>query len=329
MEGVMKRIISLFIILATFMLLMCSCSLLPEELQLCEVNFYVDGQLYETKSVTFGQTVKMPQAPSRANEIFVAWCTAESIAYRYDFSKKVTSDINLYAYFTLDATSMTNMITKQTIKSLVTIENKCYNTSNGSWGETNAEISQGSGVVIDISGGYCYVLTNCHVVANPKGYAKQSFTVEDPWGNKYEAQIYKHKSKQNYAVSEDFDLALLWFEYDEPSKNGLEEITFGQDPRKNDFVAALGTPEGLQNALTYGRVLEYQQISTGNDSSLQKVKFDVIVHNAPLNHGSSGGALINTHGHLVGINFAGYSDGQYGCTIPISKVLEFLNIYVY
>ena len=195
----MKRIISLFIILATLLLLMSSCSLLPEELGICRVNFYVDGELYETSKVTYGQTVSMPQIPSKTNMLFVTWCTDETLAYRYDFSNKVTSDINLYAGFTINSISMTNMITEQTLKSIVTIENKCYNTVGGSLVETNSEIFQGSGVVIDISGGYCYVLTNNHVVKKEEGFTNQYFTVEDAWGNKYDAQIYKGLNKKDYA----------------------------------------------------------------------------------------------------------------------------------
>ena len=325
----MKRIISLFIIFATLSILICSCSLLPEEIGTCQVNFYVDGQLYDTKTVVYGQNVKMPDTPNKQNEIFVSWCQDQLGEYPFDFSKKVTYNMDLYAHFTIDAVSMTNMITSQTIRSIVTIENKCYNTVNGSVIESSAAISQGSGVVIDISGGYCYVLTNNHVVENPDGFAKQSFTVEDPWGNRYEAQIYKGKTKPSQAMSADYDLALLYFKYSETTEEGLEEIAFGEDPKLNEYIATIGTPSGLQNTLTYGQVLAYQPIKAGEDSTLQKITFDIIVHSAHMNHGSSGSALVNTHGQLVGINFAGYNDGTYGCTIPISKVIEFLNIFVY
>ena len=130
-------------------------------------------------------------------------------------------------------------------------------------------------------------------------------------------------------MSEEYDLALLCFRYNPTDKHMLEEIGIGEDPKVHDYVVALGTPSGLKNAITYGSVLEYGQIKAGDDESLKKVKFDVVIHNAPLDHGSSGGARLNTGGYLVGINFAGYNDGTYGCSIPISKVLEFLNVYVY
>ena len=322
----MKRIISLFIILATLLLLMSSCSLLPEELGICRVNFYVDGELYETSKVTYGQTVSMPQIPSKTNMLFVTWCTDETLAYRYDFSNKVTSDINLYAGFTINSISMTNMITEQTLKSIVTIENKCYNTVGGSLVETNSEIFQGSGVVIDISGGYCYVLTNNHVVKKEEGFTNQYFTVEDAWGNKYDAQIYKGLNKKDYAMSDSYDLALICFKYTKTGQSNLDEIAFGNDPKVNDYIATLGTPEGLQNAITYGRVLQYYQMTS---SDTLNIEFEVIIHDAPITHGSSGGALINTAGQLVGINFGGFNEGVYGGSIPISKVIEFLNIYVY
>ena len=325
----MKKIISLFIVFALIVGLACGCSLIPEDLQKCNVNFFVDGQLYETKTVSLGQSVRPPETPEKTNEIFVAWGTEGVISYVYDFSSKVITDINLHAYFVIDAISLTNMITKETIKSTVTVETKCYNTIGSSNVESDSQVSQGSGVVIDISGGYCYVLTNYHVVEMLDGYSKRSFVIEDPWGNLYEAQIYRKSTRYDFAMSEEYDLALLCFKYDLPEKYALEEIGMGEDPKINDYVVALGTPSGLQNAITYGSAVEYDQINAGDDESLQKVSFDVIVHNAPLEHGSSGGALVDTSGRLIGINFAGYSDGAYGCAIPISKVMEFLNEYVY
>lgn len=325
----MKKILSLFIVFALIVGLACGCSVIPEDLKYCEVNFFVDGQLYDTKTVAVGQSVRPPVSPEKKNEIFVAWGTEGIISYEYDFSSKVITDMNLYAYFVIDAISLTNMITEEAMKSIVTIETRCYNTIGSSNVESNYQTSQGSGVVIDISDGCCYVLTNHHVVEMLDGYSKQSFTVEDPWGNDYEAQIYRKSARHEYAMSEEYDLALLCFRYNPTDKHMLEEIGIGEDPKVHDYVVALGTPSGLKNAITYGSVLEYGQIKAGDDESLKKVKFDVVIHNAPLDHGSSGGALLNTGGYLVGINFAGYNDGTYGCSIPISKVLEFLNVYVY
>ena len=328
MVNFMKKILSLFIILVMLLTLMSSCSLLPEDWKTCTVEFYVGDELYDKKIVIAGNTINPPTDPQRTNEIFIGWTTDTLVSTkRFDFSKAVNSNLKLQAEFTLDAVDFTNMLTKETLKSIVMIENKCYNTASGSTIETNVAISQGSGVVIDISGGYCYVLTNYHVVEKADGFSKQGFTIEDPWGEKHAAQIYVKNSKS--AMSKDYDLALLCFKYSSAYENSLQEISFGSNPVKGDYVATLGAPQGLQNAISYGKVLQYDKINAGSDSSLQKVTFDIIVHNAPIDHGSSGGALINTSGQLIGINFAGYNDGSYGCAIPIEKVEEFLDIYVY
>ena len=307
----------------------CSCGFLTEELGLCKVNFYVDGELYDTKVVTVGQTVKEPKTPTKENEIFVSWGTQGPNTYKYDFSTKVVTNMDLHAHFVIDAVALTNMITTQTMKSMVTIENKCYNTMGGTAVETNFKTYQGSGVIVDISGGYCYVLTNHHVAEKIEGFTKQNLTIEDAWGYKYEAQIYRNDSKKGFAMSDEYDLALLYFKYNSNSGSGIEEIVMGHNPQVNDYVVALGAPGGLQNAITYGSALAYQTVNVGDDSSVQKVTFEVVVHNAPIDHGSSGGALLNTKGELVGINFAGYNDGVYGCAIPIEKVIEFMNLYVY
>ncbi len=324
----MKRIVSVFVILVTLLTLMSSCSLLPEEWKTCTVEFYVGDELYDKKIVMVGNTINPPADPKRNNEIFVGWTSDTLLSTkRFDFSNVVTGNLKLQAEFALDAVAFTNMITSETLKSIVMIENKCYNTAPGSTVETTVGISQGSGVVIDISGGYCYVLTNYHVVEKAEGYAKQSFTVEDPWGERHVAQIYVKNSQA--ATSVDYDLALICFKYSVVYEDSLQEISFGSNPKKNDYVATLGAPRGLQNAISYGKVLQYDKINAGDDSSLQQVSFDIIVHDAPIDHGSSGGALIDTSGRLVGINFAGYNNGSYGCTIPIEKVEEFLDIFVY
>ena len=324
----MKKIISIFLLLITLLGLICSCDLIPENTITCKVNFYVDGELYKSKTVSLGKTVTPPNAPEKQNEIFVGWTLSYPISRQFDFSKAVTSNLNLYASYVTDAESMSELVTTQTVKSIVTIENRCHN-SLGIHTESNPEIAQGSGVVIDISGGYCYVLTNNHVVEMLEGFSKQSFVIEDPWGNKYDAKIYKKPLSSKEAVSYDYDLALLCFKYHPNTDDVLQEIAMGNNPKKGDNVVALGTPQGLQNAITYGSVNTYDKINPGSDESLKKVNFDVIVHTAYINHGSSGGALINTRGELVGINFAGYNDGTYGFSIPIEKVKEFLDEYVY
>jgi S1-C subfamily serine protease len=321
----MRKIISSLLILTFCLAFLAGCSLLPKEIAFRNVNFYVDGELYTTKSVIVGQSVSVPKNPEKENFVFTGWRTDGAVSYMYDFSYNVIDHMDLHACFTLDAVAVGNMIAEKTVKSTVQV----FNTNSNTSGETvlDAYSSQGSGVVIKISGGYCYVITNAHVVEKEDNYANQSIVVRDPWGNLYEGHIYKDPSTNLEAVSRDFDLALIWFRYTPRINQELIKIKFGENAKVGDYVVAVGNPQGLINSVTYGNALAYQEIVADDDDSINKVTFDVLFYNAPTDHGSSGGAIVDPYGKLVGISFAGANNGEYGCAIPISKVKEFLNIY--
>lgn len=323
----MKRTIALsllFVMIAS----MVSCSLLPEDLTLCTVNFYVDGELYDTKTGFMGKTVGMPKNPSKENQIFVGWYVHGILIYEYDFSSTLITDLDLHASFVLDAEALTNMLTTSTMKSVVTVHNKCYNTTMGGLVELNSLTSQGSGVVVDISDGYCYVLTNAHVVSSSEDYSKQSITVEDPWGNEYEAQIYVNPSLNVQAMDTSYDIALIYFKYELAEEPTLSEIELAEDPKVGDYVVSLGSPRNQKNAISYGETLAYKVMPESEDA-LADIKFEIILHDATIDHGSSGGPLLNASGKLIGLNFAGYSEYGYGCAIPVSRITEFMYQYVY
>lgn len=325
----MKRILSFIIVITLALGVLCSCDFLPEEIALCTVEFYVDGELYTSKTVNIGTSVTSPREPSKENQIFVGWYTDGLLSYKFDFSGKILADTKLHASFVLDAVAVTNMLTNQTMKSVVTVKNKCYNTSMGGFIETSASLSQGSGVVLDISGGYCYVLTNYHVIDKNEGYSHQTLTVEDPWGAQYEAKIYKNSRASSSAMDPEYDLALIYFAYSPTESHQLLEIAMGQDAAVGDYVASLGSPGAQKNAITYGKVISYRKLSSDEEALEDEVKFDIAYHSALIDHGSSGGPLVDHLGRLVGLNFAGYESNKYGCAIPFSKIEEFLYTYVY
>lgn len=321
----MKRIISILVILTLCLALFAGCSLLPEEITLREVNFYVDGELYLSEDVVLGQSVATPKNPEKENHVFIGWRTEGDPAYMYDFSFKVMNSINLHACFTLDTVAVGNMIAEKILKSTVQV----FNTATNTGGEEISEMSmsQGSGVVIKIASGCCYVLTNAHVVDKIEGYSNHKLTVRDPWGYSYDAEIYIDQSTKIAAISEDYDLAVIRFRYSPNPDQQLGIINLGDDAKIGDYVVAVGSPEGLMNAVTYGKALVYQRINASKDDPIDKIPFEVLYYNAPTNHGSSGGALVDAYGKLVGISFAGVEDGEYGCAIPVSKVKEFLSVF--
>ena len=295
---------------------------------LCNVDFYVDGELYTTKTAIIGQVISQPKPPQKENYIFVGWYIDSVLVYEYDFSTMLVGDLQLHARFVPNAVELTNMLSTQTVKSLVSVNNKLYNTAMGGLLETASSTSQGSGVVVDISGGYCYVLTNYHVIEVNADYEHQAITVEDPWGNEYSAKVYRNPYAPSLAMDESYDLALLYFSYNPTTDIELQEISLAKDPDAGDYVASLGTPGGQKNSITLGRVLSYEKLK-GTDGDTEKVTFDIIYHSALIDHGSSGGPLVNTSGELVGLNFAGFESNNYGCAIPLSRINEFMEKYVY
>lgn len=60
-------------------------------------------------------------------------------------------------------------------------------------------------------------------------------------------------------------------------------------------IYTIGSPRGLENTFSSGEVS-------------QKRENNIIQINAPIDHGSSGGALINMYGEAVGITFGGRDD---------------------
>lgn len=329
----MKRTLSILLSFSIIITLLTGCGLLSSVSlgDTAKVNFYVDGEIYKSVSVQRGHSVDMLEAPAKENQIFIGWYTDGLFSTEFDFSDEVFLDINLYAKYTIDAISATDMVHNRAILSVVTVYNRSFNLAMGGLIETDYATVQGSGVVINISSsGYCYVITNCHVAQTVEGFENSTLKIEDPWGNTYDATIYKNKNKSEQAISEDYDLALLCFKYEPKDEHRLMAMGVAdKDPVIGEYVISLGTPEGMKNTVTYGLINRYGRVNVAEDGKLEGIQFDVIIHSSDINHGSSGGPLLNLRGELVGLNFAGFESGGSGCAIPISKINEFLDIYVY
>lgn len=192
---------------------------------------------------------------------------------------------------------------------------------------TNSKTVFGSGVlflaeVVDEGDPeYYYLLTNNHTIANNDEFEQAFYEVKDCKGNTYPAVLVNGLAE--------YDLAVLKFKAD-------YEIVYtplvlaSKNVMNNVRVAALGQPHGQANMMTIGKVVGYNEIMSGEEVTvLSNVLFDVIYHDAPIDTGSSGGALLNENCQVVGINFAMTvsktdDDVAYGCAIPVEKVREFL-----
>jgi len=273
-----------------------------------------------------GKTVATPADPEKENYLFRGWYTDSAFTNRYDFAKPVTKSLILYAKYEIDAITLTNKISTDTIKGVVKIYNKSYNSFLGF--ETASATSQGSGFCFHIQDGYYYILTNCHVAIKKDGYDNQKFTVEDYQGRTYEGYLMKSANKNVNAIAAEYDLACLYFKPDSTNVKRLPIVI--NDPDVGTDVISIGAPNGQANSITYGQIFGYGEVSLSNTSAASSnVTFDVIGHDAYINNGSSGGPLLDANLNVVGVNYAGTTSAERGLAIPAEKVNEFLDLYVY
>lgn len=141
----------------------------------------------------------------------------------------------------------------------------------------------GSGVIINEKG---YVLTNFHVVA---GGAYYGILLEEETDVFYTNELIKYHP--------DYDLAVLRMEKHRqpiPISKGERGLVRGQK------VVAIGSPLGLFNSVSDGIISGFREME----------KVSMVQFTAPVSHGSSGGALLDMYGDLIGLITAGYDDGQ-------------------
>jgi serine protease Do len=154
----------------------------------------------------------------------------------------------------------------------------------------------GSGVVVTNDG---YILTNNHVVDGA-----DDIKVDVTDGRTLTAKV--------VGTDEASDLALL-----KVTASDLHPISFGNSDsvQVGDVVLAVGNPLGVGQTVTMG-IISAKGRSTDADSKSYE---DFLQTDAPINHGNSGGALVNTKGELVGINsqIASVSDGNIGIGFAI------------
>ena len=175
--------------------------------------------------------------------------------------------------------------------------------------------AQGSGVVIDGRG---YVVTNNHVISeaatNPSQY-QMSVVFND--GSVVPANLVGRDPKT--------DLAVL-------KVNNVDNLTVARLGDSDDVVVgeeviAAGAPLGLRSTVTSGIVSAlHRPVPLSGDGSDTDTVIDAIQTDASINHGNSGGPLINMDSQVIGINTAGKSLSDsasgLGFAIPVNEVKQ-------
>jgi putative serine protease PepD len=175
--------------------------------------------------------------------------------------------------------------------------------ADGPMGSGTAQ-AQGSGFVYDASG---HVITNAHVVDGA-----QSAKVRFADGKSYDATV--------VGVDASTDLAVL--KVDAPS-SALHPLDLADSSQVavGDVVVAIGSPFGLENSVTAGIVSALgRSMKAPNGYTIT----GSIQTDAAINHGNSGGPLLDLDGKVVGVNAqieseSGGNDGV-GFAIPSGTV---------
>ncbi|RJQ79658.1 S1C family serine protease [Amycolatopsis panacis] len=163
---------------------------------------------------------------------------------------------------------------------------------------------QGSGVVIDPQG---YILTNEHVVTSASGDSSVKITAIFNDGTRTAAKLVGADQKT--------DLAVVKVAVTNPV---VMQLGKSADLQVGDAVIAVGSPLALQNSITSGIVSALDRpVTAGGDNGAPPVTYEAIQTDAAINHGNSGGALVDATGALVGINSAIRSSSADGGSIGI------------
>lgn len=165
--------------------------------------------------------------------------------------------------------------------------------------------SIGAGVIVDER----HILTNYHIIAN-MGYIEADIDGE-------------RRAAEVVGVAPEIDMAVLRI-----SGLRLRAIAFAEDAalRQGDVVFAVGNPFGLDRSVSMGIVS-----AVGRSGIGMNILENYIQTDAALNPGSSGGALTNARGELVGINsalFSRYSAQGIGFAVPAAVVRHSLGDFL-
>jgi len=184
-----------------------------------------------------------------------------------------------------------------------TLERQFFGESANAESQSVARL--GSGVIVTADG---YVLTNNHVVQ-----AADEIAVALSDGRRVDARL--------VGADPETDLAVL--KIDLPD---LPVMIFGRSEtlKVGDVVLAIGNPFNVGQTVTMGIVSALGRTNLGINTFENFIQTD-----AAINEGNSGGALVDSNGHLVGINTAIFSrtGGSIGIgfAIPTSIVTQVMN----
>lgn len=236
---------------------------------------------------------------------------------------KVTSDdINANGDTNLSQYSSMNVesVAQAALPAMVALNGTTTVSSSSSmygWGQQQYEAStSGTGIIVGKNDTELLIVTNAHVVDNVSNL--KCVFVDD---QSVSATVKGSKSDQDIAVVavslSDIPSATI-------SKIAIAELADSDTIAVGQQVVAIGNALGEGQSVTNGIISALDRSITVNNVTFS----GLIMTNAAINSGNSGGALLNASGKVIAINFAKTSsDGVEGMaySIPVSNVKELIS----
>ena len=181
--------------------------------------------------------------------------------------------------------------------------------------------SAGTGIIIAESEDELLIVTNNHVIAG-----SEELTVTFADNKSVSADIKGTDAPHDVAV-----IAVQLKDMDADTKDAVSVATLGDSDEIKVGEAAIA----IGNALGYGQTVTTGVISAkdrtmnqpNSDMPSGQENIKLIQTDAAINHGNSGGALVNSRGEVIGINsskLVGDSVEGFGYAIPISDVSDII-----
>ena len=236
---------------------------------------------------------------------------------------KVTSDdINANGDTNLSQYSSMNVesVAQAALPAMVALNGTTTVSSSSSmygWGQQQYEAStSGTGIIVGKNDTELLIVTNAHVVDNVSNL--KCVFVDD---QSVSATVKGSKSDQDIAV---VAVSLSDIPSDTISKIAIAELADSDTIAVGQQVVAIGNALGEGQSVTNGIISALDRSITVNNVTFS----GLIMTNAAINSGNSGGALLNASGKVIAINFAKTSsDGVEGMaySIPVSNVNELIS----
>ncbi|HEY3250924.1 MAG TPA: trypsin-like peptidase domain-containing protein [Ignavibacteria bacterium] len=162
--------------------------------------------------------------------------------------------------------------------------------------DNTGNMYQGSGVVISNDG---WVVTNYHVCKD---------------ADKIEIKHYTNEFKNVETIVSDEQKDILILKVKNLSLKPLQSVN-GSNLKPGQRIYAIGSPEGYENSISEGIISGFR-----NDEN----NIRLIQMTTPITDGSSGGAVVNSSGELIGLSMSGQHEGSLYFALPVSEILNLL-----